>query len=466
MASLPTAVSDTGTVLDRNCAALWCNRRDSKKVRVPSLVAPGKTCGRYKTPVGIATKREAKARRNAILKKLQRQDIVEREKGILENINAVKEYRYCKDHVRTYKNGKPVFWQLHEDPVLNRSLPGLRNAEKITSPTAGLKGSAVGRALERSQDIPKYSNSRQERRSIKRIKLEAKNRFCNDGKRTGSCWEENMLAEFAERERNLSRLQRQVTELERTVAGMEEQICGLCYESLTLGKLSGSCRHFCGLPKNGMKSLIEGMEACHMDQMWNDEAKTIPHAPELGFRNSVTLAVVKCHTAFSDTKLVWAFGIVSPQNPSDSTALRRYVGKIFTTTVMIVNLFLEHTVARPPNIDKIKNLPAFDHPDLKDVMLTADATNIRLQKPHNPVGDMLTYSDYYGDNCGKIEIVSTNDGLPAFVTPTYCGRATERHMLETADFSSFYESFAEKCIDEEGNAWRPAIMADKGTKKN
>ena len=37
-------------------------------------------------------------------------------------------------------------------------------------------------------------------------------------------------------------------------------------------------------------------------------------------------------------------------------------------------------------------------------------------------------------------------------------------ILETADFETFYEEFAQKCIDEDSKKWRPAVMADKGTK--
>lgn len=269
----------------------------------------------------------------------------------------------------------------------------------------------------------------------------------------------------------IERLRNKIEQLEQDImklsADMEQVRDGalqarrnahLTFDALVEGDLHDTCRNLVLLPADGLKCFVESMEIVELHKTWEKEMDRCSSASALGFRNAVVLCLLRCRWAISEIIVAWIMGI--------GASNRRHVGRIFKSTLLLMNVHLSHTVAQPPDISQVDKdaLPAFRHPDLDNVMMTADATNIGIQTPHNPYNQNATYSDYNGDNCVKCEVISSNAGLPMFVTPAFGGRATEAEMLEQSDFASFYKPVEKNCIDETGKPFKPAVWADKGTR--
>jgi hypothetical protein len=70
-----------------------------------------------------------------------------------------------------------------------------------------------------------------------------------------------------------------------------------------------------------------------------------------------------------------------------------------------------------------------------------------------------------GGNCAKFEIGIAPNGRPIFVTRAYGGSTSEKGMLESENFTTWYkEVLLPTCMDEDGKPFKPDIMADRGTR--
>lgn len=435
------------------CSALWCNRRLKKSIRVPSLFS-GCT-----TKKKIIAKR--KAARNTVLKQLYRHDVVRSETNAhLQSDKGVRVLRYCVEHT-TVKDGKRIIRDLKDDPVFNGTIEGVR--KQSLSQIQGTRVERERNRLATTKEVDDRSARILARDATKQRHYQKDNFKARFSKGLAGTTEENALLEIENLQRKIVKLQNEVAHLTKYSSRLSEKLKQqqnhhLTYESLVGSTLRDSCSSFVLLPADGLQCFVKSMEIVELHHIWNEEVSKIPCAKKLGFRNAVVLCLLRCRWATSETLTAWIMGL--------GVKNRRQISRIFRITLLLINQHLAHTVALPPDVSQVDKdaLPAFQHPDLDNVMMTVDATNIRIQTPHNPYGQKATYSDYYGDNCVKCEIISSNAGLPMFVSPAFGGRASEADILEQSGFASFYKSVEANCVDESGTPFKPAVLADKGTR--
>ena len=208
-----------------------------------------------------------------------------------------------------------------------------------------------------------------------------------------------------------------------------------------------------------------------MDKAWAHEARNLPPCVRrVHFRDAVALTMVRCCLGAKTAVLAWAFNIGSCATgaaaPTTVETTRVAVGDVFKLTILCCNYFFEKTVARVPDIAEVdrNTMPSYRHPTLANVMLTVDATNVVTQRPRTAYGQRESFSDYYGACCGKFEVCTGPDGMVLWVSPVFGGRASEKAIMQKSNFVEFYKSLAEKCVDEDGKQFAPAVMSDKGTR--
>ena len=180
--------------------------------------------------------------------------------------------------------------------------------------------------------------------------------------------------------------------------------------SQVTGPLRESCASFTAMSADKLECVVEGCEAMGVHDVWEEaiteEAKhdhvSAPQALALGFRSAVVLCLCRCKAGASEQHLAWMFNLADPQ----------LVGTLFRVTVLGVNKFLSLTVALIPDVFQLDRdeLPAFKDPDFANTLLTLDATNVRIDTPHNPTGNKHSHSDYYGGCNFKTEIGSDPTG--------------------------------------------------------
>jgi hypothetical protein len=102
------------------------------------------------------------------------------------------------------------------------------------------------------------------------------------------------------------------------------------------------------------------------------------------------------------------YGLKADDDINCASAKNR-VGELIRHAVLLTNEWMSVTVALPPDLSQIESntLKDFEDPNLANIISVADATNIVHDKLHTPSGDKQSYSDYYGANCGKIEVSVT-----------------------------------------------------------
>ena len=426
------------------CAALWCNRRISGSV----ICVPGLFAGNKPTDEKIRKKKE---KRTAVLKQLMRDDVIKAEKDLKVGKTDRGKLRYCKLHCD--KDGN--FLALTDDPVLREEEEGLHpdmQGLALASPSSKI---ALAMATIKKSKSPS-SGKREARKEVMSTKkaqrnLESEfNAFASPDKTA----KEGVVDEVIKLRQEMHALKRKIGQLEKSDAAARAEVQDLkrtriakvSYDTLTTGCLSSdkACRAFAAVPAVGLAGIVEGMEALGLDKTWSecvDESKMSWQVRDPGFRNSVTLVAVKCKSGQSDHELCWKFGIsLRDEEGGDATAARRVVGEVFKCTIFICNFYFESTVGLPPEVAQVDRdtLPAYKHADLETVMYTADASNADMPKPHNPSGDKHSYSDYYGANCGKWELVTTNDGLPCWVSFMFGGRGAEKGIMIESNFGDWY----------------------------
>ena len=343
------------------------------------------------------------------------------------------------------------------------------------------------------------------------------------------------------RARNETALQQKIASLERENARLEQQnskltsalnasIPTLSYDNLVNGSCVVSAASGVGIgavpdvnrnefskavsniPVDKLVGLVESMEACGVDKVWEQCVKatstSAKKAIRFGMRDAVTMVLVRTATNITHMMATWAFGF--------DQADRRWLGDLFKVTLKVCNRHYARTVAVLPTLQHVdrREMPSFLAPMLSNFATTLDATNIGLTfRILNADGSKDSYSDYYGANCGKVEIGSLNDATVGWVSLTYGGAASEVNIVEGkqreeeglphVSFREFYADlekrqvagycdshcaqiietqqqsshsndahpfrpahcpFHTRCVDGDGTPFKPGVLADKGTK--
>lgn len=185
-------------------------------------------------------------------------------------------------------------------------------------------------------------------------------------------------------------------------------------------------------------------------------------AKELPFRNAVSFTLARIHLGIGSEVVGKMFGLTA-NNPK---TLRSKVSFVFRRTLPIINKFFSKTVAQIPDLDQLDrdSHACFEDRDFANVMFILDASNIRHDRPSRPGPNKHTYSDYYGGNCSKFELVIGPDCLPLWVSYCFGARASEKSICVESNFEEFFAEFKKICVGGEGSAFPPDAMADKGTR--
>jgi hypothetical protein len=419
-------------------------------------------------------------RREAVLVGLHRTDVVQVEREGADR----KQMRYCRLHLAAHTTKTaPVFLPLAEDPVfrgvegelrLTRVLDGRNGIMKksiaavqkewvdrgmVIIKDGVLHAVPVGERTQRAPHTPSVA-PRMAPTALARRVLQVETDNIDPAAVPVL---QRALGAASQAENEAVDLQRENKRLRLEIAALQEEashrIAPLSYDVLTTGELSDVCRKFGALPAGALKALVETCVAVGMEEAWEESVRADPNCAvqqilQFGFKNAVALTLVRMVLGMKAEVLGWAFGVS-----------RKSVGTIFKITLIVVNYAMSKTVARAPNVTQMDEdqLDAFKEQVLSYVMLTADASNITTQKTQNPVGDKHSFSDYYGRNCAKFELITGIDGLPVFTTPAFGGNASEEAMLRDSDFSKWYKEFELLCVDADGKHFTPTMMADKGT---
>ena len=347
--------------------------------------------------------------------------------------------------------------------------------------------------------------------------------------------------EVVTRARNESALQQKIASLEREnarlvqdnsklMSALDASVPRLSYDSV----INGSCvvgvvsgigigdvpdvsknefsKAVSNIPVDKLVGLVESMEACGVDKVWEQCVKATSNsakkAIKFGMQNAVTMVLVRTATNITHNMATWAFGF--------DQADRRWLGDLFKVTLKVCNRHYARTVAMIPTLQHLdlREMPSFLAPMLSNFATTLDATNIGLTfRILNADGSKDSYSDYYGANCGKVEIGSLNDATVGWVSLTYGGAASEINIVEGkasegegvphVSFREFYADLEKRqaaghcdfhctqtverqqqslhsddahpfrptccpshtrCVDADGTPFKPGVLADKGTK--
>eukprot|EP00040_Diaphanoeca_grandis_P023382 m.127134 g.127134 ORF g.127134 m.127134 type:complete len:595 (+) comp29250_c0_seq3:130-1914(+) len=474
------------------CSAAWCKGRlCSKDIRC--LWNGRRPRGRV-TEVTSAMKR-AKNERVTQLKHFCRDDVIDSEKNHfvqpptqrrasgLSNTSIGRRLRVCKHHLDTDGN----FLPLEDDPVLQGKFPELLRKAVLTSPV----GSRLARAYESAQQKHMLSLIDLGCSPIVDTSLRAPFLRSNNKRPIDTCLsfdrhQKQKVTPISTEVRNLrteqarfrvalneteEALTRARTEIKTLKEQLNKSIPALSYESIMSGEYSSQSQQdavtkaICGLQLERLHVYVEMMETVHVNTAWQvavaelcpmNIRKTVL---AFGFRDSFMLTLIKCRLGISEQVLSVLFKM--GHQPT--------VGTVFKLTLIQVNHFLRRTVGAMPSMKQMRDdtLPEFDHAEFASDLMTADATNVRLNfKPHNPQGQKHSHSDYYGDNCGKIEVFTGRDGLPLWVSMVAGGRADESSIVShhESHFKEWFKEFEKLCVDEDGKPFAPGVLADKGTK--
>ena len=289
----------------------------------------------------------------------------------------------------------------------------------------------------------------------------------------------DLSGRVADLEGTIAEQARAIRDLE---ARLQCSVRAITYDSLTatagsalrlaaedLGFSEAESRSFTRLKPLRLVGLVSAMEATQCHVAWEAAVKALAHRKrrllDHGFRNAVALVFVHMAAGTTLRQTAWACKL-----PLEAA------GDVFDITIRVINRFYRETFAVPQLVQQLDEdqLPAFAPAVLDQFLLTADATNIRLDfKPLTPEGARASYSPYYGANCGKFELVTYPDGRVAWVSLVCGGASSEEKIVHKAEdedegmpqieFREFYQRFQRGCVDEDGVPFNPGLLADKGT---
>lgn len=85
----------------------------------------------------------------------------------------------------------------------------------------------------------------------------------------------------------------------------------------------------------------------------------------------------------------------------------------------------------------------------RNVRVIIDGTEIKVQKPGNPISQQASWSSYKHANTLKVLVGSTPGGLLSYCSPAYAGSISDRQTVERSDLVKMCEP-------------RDSILADRG----
>ena len=398
------------------------------------------------------------------------------------------ELRYCKLHTTGDKGN---FVPLDQDPVLLGLVDGLNT----TALKNVLEGTALGKVVKSTEEVRKKNIQARaagtamttapaavaEREGRKR----SREHGIPEGSPPSAVRKIHELSEAVDDLR--AKLNATTKELEAARLQIDHSIPTLSYASLVGdGEMEAAIhrfspyasRRFTRLPPLKLKAIVDLAEIVGGHKAWKAGLKANPDRRKIletfGFRNAVALTLFRCASGLPGAIVAWAFGLDEAKRRCEG---RRAADDCFFVTLKIINRVYAGTIAQPPKVKQLDadRLPAFRNPLFANFIVTADATNVVLGfKPNNPVGLKHTYSDYYKDNCGKIEMVSTSDGLSAWISLTGGGSSSEEKLMRLeqgegeglphVSFKTWFAKVMAGCVDEDNKKFKPGMLADKGTR--
>lgn len=160
--------------------------------------------------------------------------------------------------------------------------------------------------------------------------------------------------------------------------------------------------------------------------------------PKVSVKDQFLLVLMKLRRNYTHFELGRWFGIDT-----------RVVCSIFIT-------WINYMYAQWGEIDwfpKRDEVTFFSGNDFRDkfpkVRMTLDATEIPIQKPHQPLLQQATYSSYKNKNTLKVMVGTSPGGLVTYVSPAYGGSTSDRQIMERSDI-------LKRCDPKD------MILADKG----
>ncbi|XP_030838900.1 uncharacterized protein LOC105446234 [Strongylocentrotus purpuratus] len=151
------------------------------------------------------------------------------------------------------------------------------------------------------------------------------------------------------------------------------------------------------------------------------------------------LVLMRCRLGLLNRDLAKRFG-VSPASASH----------IFFTWINFLAEVLGPCVWWPSKDIVRRNLPsAFRTKEYRNVRCIIDCTEIFIERPRNLYLQAVTWSDYKKHNTIKLLIGITPNGLISFLSDIWCGRVTDKHIVQESGFLNLLEN-------------QDTIMADRG----
>lgn len=126
--------------------------------------------------------------------------------------------------------------------------------------------------------------------------------------------------------------------------------------------------------------------------------------------------------------------------------------KSFHTIIEVLANFFQNFVYMPTPTQIKESLPLVFKIRYSNVQLILDAFEIEIEKPHNPVRQAQTWSEYKNCNTVKYLVGCTPNGFVAFISEGYGGRISDKALVE---ISNLIESLN----------FNSVIMADRGFKE-
>jgi hypothetical protein len=264
-------------------------------------------------------------------------------------------------------------------------------------------------------------------------------------------------------------------ELQRRAAAAEaaaaDKVQKLSYDALRPGgDYETHTREYTGVSPCGLHAIVEGTKLCHMevtfinglrDRDFNTHGK---ETTALGLPTCVCMTLTKLRLGAENNIIGHLYGL----------SCNQAVSEVFAETLVLLSYFFDQINSAPRDKKELDDhtLPSINEEDFANAYMTADASNINHQRPRNPSGMKHSYSDYYGGNCAKFEMVSGPDSLPLWVSLCFGGRGSERNIMEYqdcglsfTDFWSEFQTMLEGAIGvEAAKDLTVKVLADKGTR--
>lgn len=223
---------------------------------------------------------------------------------------------------------------------------------------------------------------------------------------------------------------------EKHVISTETQTLGVLRFSIQNIKNDDKAIHFYTGLENFHKLMLVlfslGKSAYDLNYMYGTPPKELDTVEQF----FVTLMILRRHTTFEEITMLYKISL-------------KHVYTIFVTWIRFMSLqwrTLDLWVDR----DKVRAYMPFDfHEKYPNTRIIIDATECPIKKPKLPLAQQVTFSMYKNRNTIKFLVGITPGGLITYVSSSYGGYATDRHIIER---SSIVQKFN----------YNDEIMVDKG----